>query len=454
MTLLSPFGRRTAITIALAALMLIAGPGLLRPAAAQAPPVPVPQAGQNVVQFVNESRVTLLLAAFGPTAVEPRERTWILRPGASLTVDIPREWHNTTAPGTAGPRFWARTGCRYDESRNIAQCETGDWAGMYDAFKGPLRPFPSGKSPNSFTEWCFNCGNNFTFWDVSAVDGVDLSVNIEPLGSFSPRNPKAPEDVFWCQTHNAVAGADLRAACPEAFQLKRSQLSSYIQGSEDRVVACFSNCGKYKYPLEPPPNCTDATDPRCSAWKQYCCTAGPAEYTKTCNTDADCSFGDGCLPLVTKQGRPEKVCQCRGWVREPPCPDSVCTNQGLGVPPFGTCSGAPGPLQCIGDDTVHRVLPRAYSWPNDPQTYDCDARIFRVTFAPGGTTVPITDAGAIPLCSTLPAPAYDYTQQSQLCQIDRQKGALFGGAHLAPKNWQCRIDSTTDGVLCRWPTAK
>jgi hypothetical protein len=43
------------------------------------------------------------------------------------------------------------------------------------------------------------------------------------------------------------------------------------------------------------------------------------------------------------------------------------------------------------------------------------------------TAVPITDAGPIPMCGSLPAPAYDYTRQSQLCENDRQKGAVFGG---------------------------
>src|SRR5262245_28087199 len=102
--------RRTALKLGLAgsaslAVVVIVVAGLLRPAAAQGPPIPVPRAGQTVVQFVNESRVTLLLAAFGPTAVEPREKTWTMRPGAALTVDIPPEWHNTTAPGSAAPRF-------------------------------------------------------------------------------------------------------------------------------------------------------------------------------------------------------------------------------------------------------------------------------------------------------------------------------------------------------------
>ena len=125
---------------------------------AQGPPSPVPLPGRSVVQFVNESTVTLLLGAIGPTgfgcqppaqpgtpacpreqvagSVLPREGTWVLGPGAWLTVDIPVEWEKTQPKSQGnpqagrlgpGPRFWARTGRRYDETHNIAQCETGDW---------------------------------------------------------------------------------------------------------------------------------------------------------------------------------------------------------------------------------------------------------------------------------------------------------------------------------------
>jgi len=411
---------------------------------------PQPTPGQNLVQFVNQSDTTLLLAAFGPTAVLPREKTWVLDPGKSLIVDIPKEWKDTRGEGKAGPRFWARTGCRYDASKNIAQCETGDWGGNYDAFLGTLRPFPVGISPNTFTEWCFNCGNNFTYWDVSAVDGADISVDIQPLGTYSDKNPLAPGDAFWCKYPNSITGEDLRDTmnCPKDYQLKRSQLKTYVVGSEDEVIACFSNCGKLKYPLEPPQDCTDQTDSRCSAWKRYCCTAGAAEYSKMCTSDADCSFGNGCLELVDREGHPIKLCQCRGWIANPPCPDNVCTNQDAGVPPFGTCSQAAGQFQCVGEDTIHQVLPRAFSWPNDPQTYDCDASIYRVTFAPGGTSVPISKSGPILNCKDLPAPAYDYEGARNICSGVANK--VFAGARPAPQSWSCKVDGPVDAVLCRW----
>ena len=112
------------------------------------------------------------------------------------------------------------------------------------------------------------------------------------------------------------------------------------------------------------------------------------------------------------------------------------------------------PDDCIGDDTFHEVMPSGLTWPNDPETYYSDAKIFRIVFAPGGTTVGITDAGPIPSCSSMPA-TYDYAQALVDCSSEIQKGAQFGGARLpsvAPHVWDCNI---ADGIavtstLCRW----
>ena len=64
-----------------------------------------------------------------------------------------------------------------------------------------------------------------------------------------------------------------------------------------------------------------------------------------------------------------------------------------------------------------------------------------VIFAPGGTTVPITDSGPVPRCSSLPN-AYGYDALKQICSGDIDAGALFAGAAESPEcttNDECPI---------------
>jgi hypothetical protein len=83
-------------------------------------------------------------------------------------------------------------------------------------------------------------------------------------------------------------------------------------------------------------------------------------------------------------------------------------------PPFGFCSKVTQPTNepnaCLGEDTFHKVMPYGLTWPNDPETFFSDAHIYRIVFAPGGTSVPITPSGNIPLCSSLPM-EYHYDNQ-------------------------------------------
>lgn len=389
---------------------------------------PCPNSGQPVVQFVNQTNVMLLLGAAGPSPVLPREGTWELAPGGTLTIDIPSNWQGT-ATGI-GPRFWVRTGCRYSASENKAQCETGDCGGLYNCFS-PTNGSLAGLAPVSLAEFCFVCGNGFSFYDVSLVDGYNMSINIQPMGG-SATNPISPGDQFWNQQGLCNPGQDLRANCPAGFTLHSADLGSYIPGTPNNIIACFSNCGRYAYPTAPSASCT-AADPQCTPWRQYCCQ-GP-DYGKACLTDADCAFNAACY-----QG----TCQCRAFDISPPCPSNVCTFPNSQPPP-DQCSGT-GDLACIGDDTVHHICPMAYSWPNDPQTFDTNANSFRVTFAPGGTSVPITPASTIPTCASLPS-SFNYTINSQLCSLSK---GVFGGAKQTG-NWDCNVDtSNTLGVLCRW----
>ena len=449
-------------------------------------PVPTPKPGRYVIQLVNELPATLLAGANAahvagqpPTPVLPREGTWVLPSSGVLTIDIPEAWEGTIPEGSVGPVFWGRTGCRYSVEHNLAQCETGDCGGVYDCSQKGLTP----PGPKSLAEWTFRDENGNAAPDISVVDGVNLTMDIVPVGphSSTPVGPVNP--AFWLGGTNlplSQCGQDLRATCPAAFELLRKDLTFFVSGDDggDDVVGCFSNCGQYKFQGqltgacpdgfrcagEPPMTCAfDPTaDPTCYYWKTFCAAvpAGDPDniYGRACSTDSDCPQNGACWD----RGTGSRACEPRAFNKTADCPPEVCTNQFSQdpsfQPPFGLCSSvttATGdPEACVGEDTFHQVLPRGLTWPNDPETYYSDAKVFRIVFAPGGTTVPITESQEIGACSALPA-AYAYEQAKVDCADAIGKDALFAGARLpstAPGLWDCSVADAgaTNGVICSW----
>ena len=190
-------------------------------------PVPSPIPGRYVVQLVNESSVTLLAGADAahvagrpPQPVLPREGTWILPAQSVLTIDIPEAWEGTIPLGSLGPVLWARTGCRYSVEHDLAQCETGDCGGVYDCSKKGLTP----PGPKSLSEWTFEDENGNAAPDISVVDGVNLTMDVVPLGTYSPTPVGPVNPAFWLGGPNlplSQCGQDLRATCPAEFQLTR-----------------------------------------------------------------------------------------------------------------------------------------------------------------------------------------------------------------------------------------
>jgi len=468
-------------------------------------PLPVPTPGRYVVQLVNESNVTLLAAANAahvagqsPKAVLPREGTWLIGPKSVLTIDIPPEWEETIPEGSVGPVFWARTGCRYDIERNLAQCETGDCGGVWDCSKaGRTAP-----GPKALAEWTFKDPNGNAAPDISVVDGVNLNMDIVPVGPHSDTTKPPVDAAFWLGSANlplTKCGGDLRASCPSDFELRREQLTFFIQGSGggDSVVGCFSNCGQYKFQGqltgacpqgyrcagEPKFNCVGDINTEagrvCYYWKPFC-TAVPMGdpdhvYGRACSMNRDCPQQGVCWD----NGLPQKVCAPSAFNKKPNCPPDVCTNQYSEQksfqPPFSLCSELTDvtgrPQDCIGDDTVHEVMPRGLTWPNDPETYYSDAKAYRIVFAPGGTGVPITDSGEIGPCSALPE-QYRYEGEKANCSDPINKGAKFAGARPSPPcnetpdcavggcnpqtkhcdSWECEVKdgNATNAVLCKW----
>lgn len=473
-------------------------------------PKPTPPA-VRVVQLVNCSDQTILgtanaaASAGSPlTSVLPREGTWVMQPFPSanhtnvLTIDIPPAWANTKPEGSVAPNIWARTGCRYDIPSDKAQCETGGAGGVYDISKAKLGP----PGATTITEWTFyqpgktTDGASYFFdnFDISAVNGASLTVDIEEVGG-TAEDPGAPQNIFWLTNSRvtppnypmSVHGDDIRANnnCPAAFRLKRSDLTSNGPYSKnygfvivddngqplggDSTVGCFSNCGKYKFPVEPKKDC-DISDPVCYNWKTFC-AGDPSQYFPTnktvCSQDSDCPVNGACW--VNPGSETDHRCVLRGFVANPQgkCDADICTfpydykNPYTGIldkstqPPFGTCKGVDPTgtnSLCIGDDTIHMVFPHAYSWPNDPQVYSNDAPLYRIIFAPGGTTVPITPStGSIPACKNLPT-IYGYAAAHPLCSIPIMDGAIFGIARTPPNPWSCNLGTGAgnDGVICRW----
>jgi hypothetical protein len=86
-----------------------------------------------------------------------------------------------------GPRFWARTVCRYDVPSDGAQCETGGCGGKYDCNAAKLGAsvaaaiaewtfYEPVKAPLDAPTAFYNKGSP----DISAIDGVNLTIEYPP----------------------------------------------------------------------------------------------------------------------------------------------------------------------------------------------------------------------------------------------------------------------------------
>ncbi len=388
-------------------------------------PVPAPKnpAVKRQVQLINCSGQVILGAANAahdagqpPYPVFPQEGTWVMQPfGAPnnanvLTVDIPPQWYGQFQKGGVAPNFWARTGCRYDPIANRAQCETGGCGGQYDCSSANISPPPA----TTLAEWTFyqKLGDYYIDSpDISAVNGANLTIDIAPKGG-DDLNPGNPKDFHWLNWNYplTVHGADLRdpSKCSNSsnynFAVKRSdivktqsnipdypQLGYVITDSNgnptmpsgDNPLACLSNCGKYKFPVEVgKTGCNANTDPNCYAWTTFCAGNDDVKYSQQCNTDADCLQYNGGInyhiACFKKQG-PGKpgTCELRAFYQGPV---SQCNSTGNPQP-----SGPASKVAC--NNTYGSVNPldmdnsTKFDWADQPLHELCG----NVTFGQNNT---------------------------------------------------------------------
>ncbi|KAA8528616.1 hypothetical protein F0562_035971 [Nyssa sinensis] len=179
-----------------------------------------------------------------------------LPPAASIQLPAP--------PGWSG-RFWARTGCNFDDSGN-GKCTTGDCGG--------LKCTLGGATPVTLAEFTLGGGgssSNKDFYDVSLVDGYNVGMGVRPSGGTGD-----------CQYAGCIA--DLNAKCPPELQVVNS-------GS---VVACKSACAAFNTP-------------------EFCCT-GDHSTPQTCSpTQFSQMFKNACPAAYSyAYDDASSTCTCTG----------------------------------------------------------------------------------------------------------------------------------------------
>ncbi|KAG4215259.1 hypothetical protein ERO13_A01G166100v2 [Gossypium hirsutum] len=135
---------------------------------------------------------------------------FVLKPGNSRTVTIPKSWSG---------RLWGRTFCGVDFSRKFI-CQSGDCG------SGQIECSGSGaKPPATLAEFTLNGAGGLDFYDVSLVDGYNLPMlivvkggkggNCSATGCLLDLNGACPSELRVAR-QNGGGGVGCRSAC-EAF---------------------------------------------------------------------------------------------------------------------------------------------------------------------------------------------------------------------------------------------
>ncbi|KAG8377734.1 hypothetical protein BUALT_Bualt08G0063800 [Buddleja alternifolia] len=160
-----------------------------------------------------------------------------LSPGATIQLPAP--------PGWSG-RFWARTGCNFDDAGN-GHCTTGDCGGTLKCNGG-------GAPPVSLVEFTLGSGDAAKdFYDVSLVDGYNVGLGVRPSGGSGD-----------CQYAGCLA--DVNGNCPKELQV--------VDGG-GAVVACKSACAAFNTP-------------------EFCCTGDHATPSTCAPTQYSRMFKSAC----------------------------------------------------------------------------------------------------------------------------------------------------------------
>jgi hypothetical protein len=198
-------------------------------------------AGQGrTFTFINNTNQTIWVGSQGnPGSIAPNNGGWELPANASgVTVSVPDGW--------AG-RFWGRTGCTTDSQGKLT-CETGDCG------NGLQCNGAGGIPPATLAEFTLNGANNLDYYNVSLVDGYNVPIVINTVGSAQP-DPVSATGCVNRPAANGPSGCTSEInSCPQELQVKNAS---------GKVVACKSACTAF-------------------GTEQYCCT-GSYDNATACN---------------------------------------------------------------------------------------------------------------------------------------------------------------------------
>ncbi|KAG8391284.1 hypothetical protein BUALT_Bualt01G0172000 [Buddleja alternifolia] len=124
----------------------------------------------------------------------------------------PNQKYDVVAPTGWSGRFWARSGCVFDQSTNHGKCTTGDCGGRLECSGA------GGTPPASLAEFTLDSPEDF--YDVSLVDGFNLPIAVVPSGGSG--NCSA----VYCSS-------DLNEGCPEKLR---------VRSDNGETAACMSAC--------------------------------------------------------------------------------------------------------------------------------------------------------------------------------------------------------------------
>ncbi|KAL7120625.1 hypothetical protein ACP275_02G133700 [Erythranthe tilingii] len=175
----------------------------------------------TIFTFTNHCNYTIWPATNSGTGAVVADGGFLLPPGSTAVFPAP--------PGWSG-RFWARTGCVFDNAGN-GRCTTGDCGGRLRCAVGGEPPVSlaeftiGGEPPVSLAE--FTIGGGQDFYVVSLVDGFNVGVGVRPSGGSGD-----------CRI--TACAADVLGDCPRELQVPGDGTGA--------VVACKSACLQFGTP--------------------------------------------------------------------------------------------------------------------------------------------------------------------------------------------------------------